>query len=188
MNIRTKLRIYFRKLSKNKINQNNGHFYPKEKEPCCVGAHIASSLKTQLYRNKNGKIYRHYLDGKDKFYDEMLKIGFNARECFITLRICGAGPEPFDIYKWPKEPRIVFSNLAKFEKPITEKEYDKFTDYYRITDETSIKYNTTTLYVGKDQWTYSHYMKDYKGKDILQVKVPKKYLKRNPEQIKKGEK
>ena len=81
-------------------------------------------------------------------------------------------------YTWPKKPYIVFQNLAKLENPPTEDEYREFTEYYRISCETSDLFKTSTLFVGKDQWTESHYHKDRKGRECLYVKITKKIFKK----------
>ena len=57
--------------------------------------------------------YFHYLDGRNKFYEEMNKLEFTDRQTFISLRMCGAGPDPFDFLYLAKKTIYRISKLSQ---------------------------------------------------------------------------
>ena len=88
-----------------------------------------------------------------------------------------------DQKKWPETPKTVFNNLLKHEKPVSDKEYEEFINYYLIKEEFLVEYSIDPLKryffpIPKDlRVKYDHRLKNIK----------REHLERNPKYIEKGE-
>lgn len=95
-----------------KQDQRNGTYRGKL-VPCCFGARIAGMLL--------GETSFEY--GEAWFYNEWEGFGWTYEDIRRTMEVCGASYDFLSCYDWPVKAKKVFSNLLKFEHPVSSEDY-----------------------------------------------------------------
>ena len=105
---------YFEQLSPDAIDQENGGYRPNEHfEPCCVGAHLAYFLGTELLHPETPtRSYHSFMDGQQAFR-KILHV--DHADMLNLLWAAGAHHSPFSNQEWPVPAAAVFRNLLTIE-------------------------------------------------------------------------
>ena len=105
---------YFEQLPPGAIDQENGGYRPNEHfEPCCVGAHLAYFLGTELLHPETPtRSYHSFMDGQQAFR-KFLNV--DHADMLNLLWAAGAHHSPFSNQAWPVPAAAVFRNLLAIE-------------------------------------------------------------------------
>ena len=99
---------YFAALPDTAWDQKNGNYWikPEDFRPCCVGAHLAYFLGTEIY-------------GEEELSK---RLNLTPSQLRNLLHAAGASHNPFSAVRWPIPPAAVFANLLSIEEVPTQRE------------------------------------------------------------------
>ena len=105
---------YFAALPEEALRQQIGAYSPgKDFKACCVGAHLAFFLGTELLTRNLLAPYHDFLDGELALAEQL---NLDPHTVSTLLYAAGADTNPFGYRQWPVPPAQVFANLLTIEK------------------------------------------------------------------------